>query len=205
MRSLSPNLSVGCQGKLGELATTHDCSCNIAPPTSKKSLLLHVLTWHSMPGHPIVMNICSVADSSRISKPPAVCAALRMSSSSQPPGKKKAPKLGPGLFAPDIQLGPEEAWKKDTPVPMLDKQAVERLFEAADADQNDKINKEEVLDLARSLGRVWGAQTLSKVRARESQVFFTKMLQIRLVYLVKAALQKTEQRQEGSVLHAVHS
>jgi hypothetical protein len=120
------------------------------------------------------MNICPVAGSSHISRPPAACAAIRMSSSSQPQPKKKAAKLGPGLFAPDIQLGPEEAWKKDTPVPILDKQAVELLFDAADDDKNGKINKEEVLDLARSLGRVWGAQTLSQVCVPKKSKFLVK-------------------------------
>jgi hypothetical protein len=93
-----------------------------------------------------------------------------MSSSPNSQGKKKAPKLGPGLFAPDIQLGPEEAWKKEQSVPMLDKAAVERLFATADDDNNNKINKEELTDLARALGRVWGAQTLSQV-SRNIQVF----------------------------------
>ena len=89
--------------------------------------------------------------------------ALHMASDSP---RKRAPKLGPGLFDPMIQLGPEDKWSPAAPAPadapapplLVSRAELAALFAKIDADANGRIDAAELLVLALSLGHAaWTA------------------------------------------------
>ena len=68
------------------------------------------------------------------------------------PTKPKRIVLGPGLFSPDIQVGPEKAKAEKAPEILVARPQVEALFKSLDSDSDGKLNKEELFDLVLGLG-----------------------------------------------------
>ena len=85
--------------------------------------------------------------------------------------KPKPSPLGPGLFDPNIQLGPEEAWIQQSETgskqrPLLSRDQVQTLFVQIDVDSNGLIDAEELHTFALSIGEKWTVgQSVAVLRA----------------------------------------
>ena len=88
-------------------------------------------------------------------------------------GRGKSPRLGPGLFDPIIQLGPEDKWvdsatetSTEASELLVSRSELSTLFQQLDADADGRIDVPELLSLALSLGRRWGdTQAIAAMRA----------------------------------------
>ena len=76
-------------------------------------------------------------------------------------GGRKPPRLGPGLFDPMIQLGPEDKWPEESAEAargdelLVSQSALAALFTQLDTDANGRIDAPELLALALALGHRW--------------------------------------------------
>ena len=76
-------------------------------------------------------------------------------------GGRKPPRLGPGLFDPMIQLGPEDKWPEESAESdrggelLVSQSALAALFTQLDTDANGRIDAPELLALALALGHRW--------------------------------------------------